>query len=346
VRTLATLLLGSTLCCVSSPATAAAATTGWERWQLESTYAYRYVPSALAAVDNAPVVVFFHGAGATPGAWRPALASAADAAGVIVLAPKSRDVSWTLGLDDGVVSELRTRLRAEMPYDAARVVLSGHSAGGVMAYWLGYARFSGVSAVVEWSAPYYPIAALADPGYRPPLRMLYGTLDPNYVTALGPLRTQWQRLGVSSTEVIFEGVGHSDIGAGPIAEAWGAAKAARYPGASIGCEPRADVRCLGGGRFEVRVRRLIGPAAIPLPALVYSVADSAVFSEGAGSLALVRLIDGCASNGHWWVLASAAEAAEIEVLVNDSGTRTSRAFVRPAGSSNSIVAQRAFACVP
>jgi len=319
---------------------------GWERWQLESTYAWRYVPSALAAIESAPVVVFFHGAGSNPDSWRPTLASAAETAGVVVLAPKSRGFSWTLGLDDSVVSELRTRMRAELPHDAARFVLAGHSAGGVMAYWLGYARFSGVSAVVEWSAPYYPVAALADPGYRPPMRMLYGTLDPNYVTAFPRLKAQWQRLGVSSADVVLEGVGHSGIGAGPIAEAWVAAKAERYPGASVGCEPQGDARCLGGGRFEVRVRRLSGPAALPLAALVYTVADSAVFSQGAGSLVLVRLVDGCASNGHWWVLASAAESAEIEVLVNDASTRTSRVFTRPAGSSNAIVAQQAFDCTP
>jgi poly(3-hydroxybutyrate) depolymerase len=345
VRLLGTLLLGLTLCSARSPALAATV-AGWERWQLDSTYAWRYVPSALAALENAPVVVFFHGAGSNPDSWRPTLASAAESAGVIVLAPKSRGFSWTLGLDDSVLGELRSRLREQTSYDAARFVLAGHSAGGVMAYWLGYARFSGASAVVEWSAPYYPIAALADPGYRPPMRMLYGTLDPNYVTAFPRLKAQWQRLGVPSAEAVFEGLGHSGIGAAPIGEAWSAAKALRYPGASAGCEPKADVRCLGGGRFEVRVRRLIGPAALPLTAMVYTVADSAVFSEGPASLVLVRLVDGCASNGHWWLLASAAESAEIEVLVSDASTRTARVFTRPAGSSNAIVAQQAFACTP
>jgi phospholipase/carboxylesterase len=55
-----------------------------------------YVPPALPAGLPAPLIVAFHGAGGDAGQVVPLLRSAADASGLLVLAPDSRGSTWDL----------------------------------------------------------------------------------------------------------------------------------------------------------------------------------------------------------------------------------------------------------
>ena len=84
------------------------------------------------------------------------------------------------------------------PVDPVRVSIAGHSAGGAYAYLLGYGTVSRYSAVFSLSAPFYPVSSVADPAYKAPIHMYYGTTDPNYTDgAYAALQQQWSALGVA-----------------------------------------------------------------------------------------------------------------------------------------------------
>jgi pimeloyl-ACP methyl ester carboxylesterase len=317
----------------------------WVRWNLSATRAYRYVPDSLAGSDAAPVVVFFHGHGATPNGWQPFLAQAAEAAGAIVVAPKSRGVTWSLGVDDGIVEEVLERLATERSFDRGRVSLAGHSAGGAYASWLAHARppTLRVAAVMAASASFLAIDELVDAGYRAPVRLLYGTEDPNYAAALPSWRAQWARLGVATAEDVVPGAGHS---AGLTAEMFARGfvwlVAARHPAISPTCLPNVTTACLLAGRFRVTVRR---SDASTLAWRSFTRDGAAVFGDGAGEVT-VRMIDQCAKNGARNVLAASSATSAFAVEIVDTVSGASWVRPRADGSSAALVDKRAFLCPP
>ncbi len=102
------------------------------------------------------------------------------------------------------------------------------------------------------------------------------------------------------------------------------------------CLESPSVRCLGaGGRFRVEVlwedfagRTGHGRQAA-LPAAGLAVSDlSGLFTlvdPGRWEL-LVKVIDGCAVNGHFWVLAATASHAGYELTITDTATGATRTY--------------------
>jgi phospholipase/carboxylesterase len=91
------------------------------------------VPDAAGA-DPAPLVVAFHGAGGGADQMVRLLGPATDAAGVVLLAPESRDVTWDLLLNPAGedVAFVRRALQATFeraPIDRRRIALAGFSDG-------------------------------------------------------------------------------------------------------------------------------------------------------------------------------------------------------------------------
>ncbi|HEY0784217.1 MAG TPA: alpha/beta fold hydrolase, partial [Thermoanaerobaculia bacterium] len=195
------------------PASAAAPPAGWLREDLpdQGSYLLRYVPQSLDPTKPPPLIVFLHGAGGTPEYYEPYLRDAAEGAGAVLAVPKSSSsVGWGIGNDEAIVAASRDRVAAEVAADANRISIAGHSAGGAYAYLLAYGEASHYSAVFTLSAPYYAVPSVADPAYKAPIRMYYGTDDPNYST--GPrasLEAQWNRLGVAFEEDVVAGYGHN-----------------------------------------------------------------------------------------------------------------------------------------
>ncbi len=127
----------------------------------------------------------------------------------MVALPKSAAISgWGTGNDEQTVTETVRLVREELPVDDRRIALAGHSAGGAWAYLEAYAS-STYSAVFTLSAPFYAVSALADSSYKPPIRMYYGTTDPNYTGARPSLEAQWGRLGVPLEEDVEAGFSHN-----------------------------------------------------------------------------------------------------------------------------------------
>ncbi|HEX4955088.1 MAG TPA: ELWxxDGT repeat protein [Thermoanaerobaculia bacterium] len=94
------------------------------------------------------------------------------------------------------------------------------------------------------------------------------------------------------------------------------------------CEPSATALCLGDGRFRVEAA-LRDPAGDVLPT------QAASLSAHAGVLALsslqspdvaVKLLDGRAVNGSWWLFTNALTSFDVDLTLTDTLTRESRRY--------------------
>ncbi len=326
---LAGLLFGSALPLTAAPS---GPIPGWQRFELpeSGSHLWRYLPPGVPPGLNSqaiPAVLFLHGSGATPIQYRAYLADAADRAGLVVILPKSStDLGWGNAQDEAIVAESLRTVRAELPLDSRRVSIGGHSSGGAWAYLLAYGTSSGYSAVFSIAARYYEVGALADPSYKAPIRMYYGANDPNY--GFSPLlKQQWARLGVPWEEEVLPGFGHGNLPSGAMERGFLFLAGKTRP--VIGeCVPGPTVLCLGGGRFRVEVawkdfQGGAGPGSI-VPGAASD--DSGLFWFFAPDNweLLVKVLDGCAVNGHHWVFAAATTTVEYTLTVTD--TRTDQAW--------------------
>ena len=334
----AALLLGALL---AAPAAPAAVVAGWTRVELpgSGSYALRYVPPAAAAAagrgEALPVVLFLHGSGGGPEGYDALLAPAADGSGAVLLMPRSlfAPLGWGHPGDPAMVEEALALTAAALPVDAGRVGVAGHSAGAAHAYLLAYASDLPFNAVFTLAAPYYRVSALADPSYVPPIRMFYGGLDPNYTTARPRLIEQWQRLGVPWEEELDFTVGHSQLPADSLADGLAFLLAQRR-GSAAPCVAGGTALCLRGGRFRVEVawERADGTtgAGRVVPA---GGTDSGLFwfFHPDNWEMLVKVLDGCKANGHFWVFAAATTNVGYTLTVTDTAAGVAWSTANPVG---------------
>jgi predicted esterase len=100
------------------------------------------IPSSLAADRPTPLLVMLHGAGGSAGKVMPIVADAAEAHGVIVLAPDSRGVTWDVIRDDygpdvAFLDRALCHVFETRAIDPARVAIAGFSDGASYALSLG-----------------------------------------------------------------------------------------------------------------------------------------------------------------------------------------------------------------
>jgi len=187
---------------------------GWQRLELPATgsYAEWYVPPDLDLARPVPLVVFLHGSGGTPEVYEPFVEPAADLAGCALLLPKSlSSLGWGFGNDDETLRQAVQLLGRQIRIDRRHTALAGHSAGGAYALQRAYLASGNWSAVFSMSSPFTNIGGFADGEHTAPLRMYYGTTDPNYTgTSYSRLRDQWLALGLAFEEDIRPGFGHSN----------------------------------------------------------------------------------------------------------------------------------------
>jgi phospholipase/carboxylesterase len=135
---------------------------------------------ANAASDPLPLFVLFHGAGGSAEAVLRRLGQAADAAGVAVLAPDSRDPSWDairggFGRDVTFVDRALRRVFASVSVDAARVAVGGFSDGATYALSLGLINGDLFRRVVAFSPGF---VVEGTPHGTPRFFISHGTADP------------------------------------------------------------------------------------------------------------------------------------------------------------------------
>ncbi len=161
------------------------------------------------------------------------------------------------------------------------------------------------------------------------------------------------------------GAGPAGITAGPDGNVW----FTEIQGNRIGrvnlaapsvCAPGPSTLCLdhlpGDGRFQATVGfRTAAPAggfgssgsgaAIPLGGLGLPAAGLFSFFDRANPEMMVKVLDGCAVNGHFWVFAAAATNVAFTLHVTDTGDGSVATYENPLGKAAAPVQDtEAFAC--
>ncbi len=348
---LSNLIVGSGAHGVALPA-AGAVTRGWQQVALPAVGSYfdLYVPPAWDGVKALPLVVFLHGSGSGPENYEAFLFPAADAVQCLVAAPKSSSLAgWGLGNDDQIVAATSAAVLGLVPVDTSRVSIAGHSAGGAFAYLTAYGTVGRYSAVFTLSAPFYAVAAVADPAYKAPIRMYYGTADPNYTGgAYGKLQQQWNTLGVAWESDVQAGFDHNSWPPDSMARGFEFLVGKTY---GVTCTADATHACLQGGRFQVGLTWQDGTGrsgvGSPVPAAVS--ADSAVlwFFDPSNWELLVKVLDGCAVNQRIWVFTAATTNVGYTLTVTDTVTGQVKSYQNPGGQTAAAVTDTdAFAVCP
>ena len=108
---------------------------------------YVYVPTGYRAASPAPLVTVLHGAGEDARDGLALLRAQADGAGLILLAPSSREYTWDLvagrgryGPDVAAIDEALEQIFSRYVVDPARVAVGGYSDGASYALSLGMAN--------------------------------------------------------------------------------------------------------------------------------------------------------------------------------------------------------------
>jgi predicted esterase len=200
------------LALIVAPADDAGAQSGWLRLTIAETgsYARLYIPSTLDSSEPAPVVIFLHGSGARPESYEPFVMAAVETAGCVMILPKSLLLEgWGSDEDETTIAASLRMTADQVEIDPDRLTIAGHSSGGAYAYLLAYTTVSRYAAVFTMAAPFYPVENIADRYFTAPIRMYYGTEDPNYANAYPELVSQWQRLGVTWQEDVQPGYTHN-----------------------------------------------------------------------------------------------------------------------------------------
>jgi predicted esterase len=104
---------------------------------------YLYVPASYLAERSAPLVLLLHGAGGHARRGLDLLRGLADAAGLILLAPASRERTWDLlvsrryGPDAAMIDRALEHVFSRYAVDPGRVAIGGFSDGASYALSLG-----------------------------------------------------------------------------------------------------------------------------------------------------------------------------------------------------------------
>ena len=313
---------------------------GLEYFDVPATgsYFWRYVPDNLPRDRPAPVVLFFHGSGGKPENYLKFVVGPAKIAGVILVMPRSKNgLGWGDPVDEKTVTESLRIARQDMTFDDQRISVAGHSAGGAYAYLLAYRTHLHFSAVFSMGARYYAVDSIADPDYKAPIRMYYGTGDPNYFGgSYASLKAQWQRLGVPWEEELRADALHQEMYEPTTIKGFQFLASKSYPGSLAACIQGPDHLCLADGRFRVDVtwKDFTGRTGVGSVASC-TTADSGLFwfFDPNNWELLVKVLDGCAVNGHRWVFAAATTSVEYTLTVTDTLTGATAVYHNPLGTA-------------
>jgi phospholipase/carboxylesterase len=138
-----------------------------------------YRPASVRAVP-APLIVLMHGAGGGAQGMLAMLKSQSDTAGIILLIPESRGVTWDIilggyGPDIDFLGEALRKVFSEYPIDRNRVALAGFSDGASYALSVGVMNGDIFSHVLAFAPGF--MAAKAAEG-KPRIYVSHGIGDP------------------------------------------------------------------------------------------------------------------------------------------------------------------------
>ena len=171
-----------------------------------------YVPNGLAPSRPLALLVLLHGAGGSPQTWFGGFGAIADAANLIIVAPKSSGKVWDTSRGRAFRDDARFIDRAlegvfeRYAVDAKRLAVGGFSDGGSYALSLGLANGDLFSQVIAFSPGYF---APSPPRGRPRIFVSHGTEDRILPidSTTRELVPRFRREGYDVTAVEFDG-GH------------------------------------------------------------------------------------------------------------------------------------------
>src|SRR5215216_6770323 len=141
---------------------------------------YLYVPASYQAERPAPLVLLLHGAGGHARKGLELLRSLADATGLIVLAPASREHTWDLlvgrryGPDTTLIDRALEHTFSRYAVDPARLAIGGFSDGASYALSLGITNGDLFTHVIAFSPGFMAPAGHAG---SPRVFVSHGTRD-------------------------------------------------------------------------------------------------------------------------------------------------------------------------
>lgn len=116
------------------------------------------------------------------------------------------------------------------------------------------------------------------------------------------------------------------------------------------CIAGAQTLCLNGGRFRVRVTwRDFEDATGPGSVVPFGADDSGLmwFFDADNWEMLIKVLNGCGFNGHYWVFSAATTNVEYTLMVEDTVTGTVKEYVNPLGNAaDALTDIEAFATCP
>jgi phospholipase/carboxylesterase len=141
---------------------------------------YLYVPASYRADRPAPLVLLLHGAGGHARQGLDLLRSLADAAGLLLLAPASRDHTWDLlvdrryGPDAAMIDQALEQTFSRYAIDPERLAIGGFSDGASYALSLGISNGDLFTHVIAFSPGF--VAPAGHTG-SPRIFVSHGTRD-------------------------------------------------------------------------------------------------------------------------------------------------------------------------
>jgi len=115
------------------------------------------------------------------------------------------------------------------------------------------------------------------------------------------------------------------------------------------CVPDSHTLCLSGSRFAVETAYKIGPGLSPLilSTAVPLTDESGYFwfFDSSNVEILIKVLDGCAINGHFWVFAGGLTNVGVTLIVEDTQTGASKTYNNPIGTAFAPLQDtKAFSC--
>src|SRR5947199_4020726 len=100
-----------------------------------------------------------------------------------------------------------------------------------------------------------------------------------------------------------------------------------------GCFPDATHLCLNGARFQVEVDWALPGGVAGKGQAVPLTSDTGAFwfFDNANLELVVKVLDGRAVNGHFWVFSGGLSDVEYQITVTDIATGVREIYVNPAG---------------
>jgi hypothetical protein len=121
-------------------------------------------------------------------------------------------------------------------------------------------------------------------------------------------------------------------------------------GGSFQCVPDTTTLCLNGGRFQARLRWRDNQGQLrDAKVVTFGSDDSGMFYflDRDNWEMLVKVLDGCAINGHYWLFSAAVTNVEYTLTVTDSATGVAKVYPNAAGiAAPAVTDTRAFATCP